>query len=185
MSILTYKQIELLDELNYYNIYKSPLIHAWDNNIILKDRPLLFCINQQSKLLFSFSNIFKDYTYISYKNNKFIKNRKNIIDAPHYNYLIRLLDKKIGLLVIDLETYINTKNLLLELHDYIDEDTVIFMPYLVNFENFDIKSIRGLFEFIENKNLKLQWIGINGDLKLYDFKDNGYNNGVSFKLINE
>ena len=56
------------------------------------------------------------------------------------------------------------------------------MPYLVNFEDFELKSIRGLLEFVEENNLEINWIGINGDIKLYEFKNNGYNNGVCFSL---
>ena len=181
MSVLNYNQLEIINELKNHKIYKSPLLYAWDNKLIIRDRPKIFSIKDNIKLLLAFSSLFKNYDYIAYKTN-LLNNKKNIVNIDNYNILIKCIDKKIGLLVIDLDTYTETKNILNELNDNIDENTIIFMPYLVNFEDFELKSIRGLLEFVEENNLEINWIGINGDIKLYEFKNNGYNNGVCFSL---
>ena len=57
-----------------------------------------------------------------------------------------------------------------------------FVPYLVNYENYDMKILSGIFEYCEENNLEIEWIAINGNIQLYDIVDRGYNTSVCFYL---
>ena len=182
MSTLTYKHIMLLEELKKYNLRKSPLIYLFENNLINLDKNLIFSIKNDPKLLLNITKIYKNNKFILYKSNHSLK-KKNILNIKTFKNINILIDNFIGLLVIDLENYYDTKILLNEFLNFINNDTVIYMPYLVNFDNFYIKSIRAVFEFCDENNFSIEWIGINGNIKLYDFFNYGFNNGVAFRLI--
>ena len=157
-------------------------MYSFDNNLIDLNKNLIFSIKNDPKLLLAISKIYKNNKYILYKSNHNLKKR-NILNVKTFKNINLLIDNFIGLLVIDLENYYDTKILLNEFLNFINNDTIIFMPYLVNFDNYDIKSIRAVFEFCDENNFNIEWIGINGDIKLYEFFNNGFNNGVAFRLI--
>ena len=179
MSILDINSISILEDLKNYNVKNSPLIYVWDKNLVPKNRINLFYSNESDRCIRAFSRLYKESIFVSYKFRKKIKNRKNIINFDNFSQIESL---KIGLLFLDFNKYLDIKNKLIEFKNIIDNNTIIYIPYLVNFDDFEIKGIRGVLEFAKENGREIKWIAINGIIKLYDITDNGYNNGVSFYL---
>ncbi len=76
--------------------------------------------------------------------------------------------KKISFIHIDCDIYSSTKYIFDILKDYLDENCVIVFDELLNYKGFDGDNgeLRALYEFINENNVKWNWIGMNGDLGL-------------------
>jgi hypothetical protein len=90
-------------------------------------------------------------------------------------------NKKISFLHIDCDLYSSTKFVLDNVKDYIENGCIIVFDELVNYEGFDGETgeLLALYEFIQNNNIKYEWIGMNGTLGL----KNSCHENVAMRII--
>ena len=186
MSYLNKIELRTVETLKKFNIKRSPCTYVWENKIVLNDRPNILYSKNDYKIIGAITNEYKDNQFFVFRGIKDYQYRNNvfsIIDPKQlslYNPLNENL--KIGFFLLDLNNAVETKNILNIFSEYIDDKTVFFAPSLVNFENFDMKILSGIFEYCEKNKKEIKWIAINGNIQLYDIIDRGYNTGVCFYL---
>jgi hypothetical protein len=79
---------------------------------------------------------------------------------------IKQNNKKVSFIHIDCDLYSSTKYVLNTLKKHIDENCIILFDELVNYPDYDGENgeLRALYEFIEENNLKYEWIAMNGNI---------------------
>lgn len=77
---------------------------------------------------------------------------------------IKTQNKKISFIHIDCDLYSSTKFILNTLKEYISPECVIVFDELVNYPGFDgdTGELKAFYEFINENNVKYEWIGMNG-----------------------
>lgn len=173
---------KIVEEIKNKSINISPWIYSW-NNHIKTNRPHLF-LTKNDRIISALSKEFKNHQFFTYKYSKEYQHRKNIIPIYSPNSINDwcVKDNKLGFVIIDVLTSFETKNLLTIFKDYYDQHTVFYCPRLINFEGYETKVLDGIVDFCENYNLKIQWLAHNGKVELFDIRDIGYNQGVTFHL---
>jgi hypothetical protein len=75
-------------------------------------------------------------------------------------------NKKISFLHIDCDLYSSTKYIFNAVKDYLEYDCVILFDELVNYPGYtgDTGELLALYEFINETNMKYEWIGMNGHI---------------------
>ena len=70
---------------------------------------------------------------------------------------------------MDADLYSSTKCVFDTLKDYINKDCVIVFDELVNYPGFDgdTGELKAFYEFVTENNVKYEWIGMNGPIRLY------------------
>lgn len=176
------KIINAVSELKNYNIKKSPFTYVWDQDIVIKER---------NHLLFTKNSRYADYLtknernsmFYTYKTNSIFPNRKNIEPIYSTEEIIGKYENKLGFVFLDSERSTETKKFLSEISDYIDENTIFFSPMLINFDEYEIRSLYGIMEFCIKHNKKIKWICIDGSPRLYEHVDKGFNHAACFSLV--
>jgi len=171
---------KIVEGLKKVNCNESPLFYSW-NNHINKERPHLI-LSKDVRLISAISKLIKDGSFYLYKYSPdFIKHRTNILPIFSTEYLEQ--NQKLGFVILDSNSNIDTKNLLKIIYPYIDNKTVFFSPKIVNFAGYEHKVIDGVIGFCEDRGLKLKWMAHCGGVELYDIRDIGYNQGATFSLL--
>lgn len=77
---------------------------------------------------------------------------------------IKTQNKKISFIHIDCDLYSSTKFILNTLKEYISPECVVVFDELVNYPGFDgdTGELKAFYEFINENNVKYEWIGMNG-----------------------
>lgn len=186
MSYFNKIELRTVEDLRKYDVKKSPCTYVWENKIVLNNRPNLLYSRSDYKILSAITKEYKNNQFYLFRCNQEYVHRNNVfnINNPEQLSLYNPLNDniKIGFFLLDANNSVEAKNILNIFSDYIDDKTVFFVPYLVNFENYDVKILAGLFEYCEKKNKEIKWVAINGKIQLYDIVDRGYNTGVCFHL---
>jgi len=88
---------------------------------------------------------------------------KGWFDETLVNF-IKIQNKKISFIHIDVDLYSSTKYIFDTLKDYIDTDCIIIFDELVNYPGFDgdTGELKAFYEFITENNVEYEWIGMNG-----------------------
>jgi hypothetical protein len=97
------------------------------------------------------------------KVNKNVKLIKGWFNETLVNF-IKIHNKKISFIHIDVDLYSSTKYILNVLKDYIDNDCIIIFDELVNYPGFDGDKgeLKAFYEFITENKVNYEWIGMNG-----------------------
>lgn len=177
--------IQTVEKLKKVKCDKSPWIYSWNEHID-KNRPHIF-YSKNSRLISAMSKELKDGFFYAYKfTDDFIKHRSNISSLytlENFEQQSLIKNPKFGMIVLDTISSINTKNVLNIFDKFIDNKTIIFCPYIVNFENYENRVIDGVMNYCKQKGYELKWLAHIGDVQLYDIKDIGYNQGATFKFV--
>lgn len=86
---------------------------------------------------------------------------------------LQIHNKKISFIHMDADLYSSTKFVLDTVKEYIDEYCIIVFDELVNYPGFDGEKgeLKAFYEFIEENNVKYEWIGMKGTVSLSGFPD--------------
>lgn len=169
----------IVEGLKKVQCNKSPWIFSWENHV-LKERPHVI-ISKNHRLTSSISKNIPDGIFYLYRQNpEFCKHRTNLV--PIFSLDTLDISQKLGYVILDTFSQIDTKNMLKIFEKYIDEKTVFFSPKIINFEGYENKVIDGILTFCSEKGMKIEWKAHNGDVQLYDIRDIGYNQGATFSI---
>jgi hypothetical protein len=77
---------------------------------------------------------------------------------------IKIHNKKVSFIHIDVDLYSSTKHIFDILRDYIDTNCIIIFDELVNYPGFDGDKgeLKAFYEFITENKVDYEWIGMNG-----------------------
>lgn len=177
--------IKIVEKLRKVNCDKSPWIYSWENHVD-KNRPHIF-YSKNSRIISAVSKELKEGYFYAYKfTDDFIKYRSNIsslytLDRFEQQSVIE--NPKFGLIILDTVSAVQTRNILNIFDTYIDNKTVIYCPYIVNYENYENRVLDGVMGYCLQKNREIEWLAHIGEVQLYDIKDIGYNQGATFRVI--
>jgi len=78
--------------------------------------------------------------------------------------------EKVSFIHIDSDIYSSAKYILNTLKKSIDKNCIIVFDELVNYPGYDGETgeLRALYEFIEENNVKYEWIGMNGKIEMFN-----------------
>jgi len=92
-------------------------------------------------------------------------------------------NEKVSFIHIDSDIYSSAKYILNTLKNSIDKGCIIVFDELVNYPGYDGETgeLRALCEFIEENNVKYEWIGMNGKIEM--FNPAYENEAVAIKIL--
>lgn len=171
---------KIIEGLKNVQCNKSAWLYSWENHVC-QNRPHLI-LSKDNRLISSISKLIKNGIFYIYKQNPFfVKHNTNIIPIFSIDSLEQ--SQKFGLIILDTNFHVDTKNMLKIFDEFIDNKTVFFSPKIINFEGYENRIINGLLEYCNSKGMKIKWLAHNGDVQLYEIRDVGYNQGATFSLI--
>jgi len=174
-----YKIVEGLKKVSCDN---SPMLYSWNNDVD-KNR-LHLILSKDVRLISAVSKLIKDGNFFLYKYSPdFLKHRSNVTPIFSTEYLDYPSKQKLGFVILDTNSNIDTKNLLKIFRQYIDCKTIFFTPKIVNFAGYENKVLAGVVGFCEEYGFDIKWRAHCGGVELYDIRDIGYNQGATFSLI--
>jgi hypothetical protein len=86
-------------------------------------------------------------------------------------------DKKVSFVHIDCDLYSSTKLILDSLKHYFDSECVIVFDELVNYPGFEEGELKALQEFVDQNNVAVEFIGMNGSFITANLSSSSSNAG--------
>ena len=83
---------------------------------------------------------------------------------------VKYKTEKVSFIHIDSDIYSSAKYILNTLKKSIDKDCIILFDELINYPGYNGETgeLRALYEFIEENNVKYEWIGMNGEIEMFN-----------------
>ena len=97
-----------------------------------------------------------------------------------------LMNNKISFIHIDFIEYLYTKQIFDNLYDKISDNCIIIFDKFVNYKEYYNCALKAFYEFVEEYNISIEWIGINGEVcmnPLNEINNIIKNEGVAVKIL--